>query len=126
MESRTLPTVQPPVANSTHTPATAEEVEDYDSDDASKTLIILPYSSVVILLHLVCRPVALVCSLELVFRFNFLLLLFFALSQPHWGCWSLVCSTKRKTTLCTAISSEPRYRVSISEQAKRALSKKLL
>ncbi|XP_053501873.1 rabphilin-3A [Ictalurus furcatus] len=43
MESRTLPTVQPPVANSTHTPATAEEVEDYDSDDAT-TLGMLEFS----------------------------------------------------------------------------------
>lgn len=39
MESRTAPTIQPPVANSTHTPATTEEVDDYDSDDASKTVI---------------------------------------------------------------------------------------
>lgn len=45
MESRTIPTMQPPVANSTHTPATAEEVDDYDSDDASKTLIHLAHDS---------------------------------------------------------------------------------
>lgn len=38
MESRITPTVKPPVANSTHTPATTEELEDYDSDDASKTV----------------------------------------------------------------------------------------
>lgn len=36
MESRTIPAIQPPVENSTRTPAAAEEVEDYDSDDASK------------------------------------------------------------------------------------------
>ncbi|XP_060765356.1 rabphilin-3A [Neoarius graeffei] len=43
MESRTIPTMQPPVANSTHTPATAEEVDDYDSDDAT-TLGMLEFS----------------------------------------------------------------------------------
>ncbi|MCJ8742348.1 hypothetical protein PDJAM_G00080950 [Pangasius djambal] len=41
MESRTIPTMQPP--NSTHSPATAEEVEDYDSDDAT-TLGMLEFS----------------------------------------------------------------------------------
>ncbi|XP_058267219.1 rabphilin-3A isoform X2 [Hemibagrus wyckioides] len=43
MESRITPTMQPPVANSTHTPATTEEVEDYDSDDAT-TLGMLEFS----------------------------------------------------------------------------------
>lgn len=43
LESRTVPTTQPPVANSTHTPSTAEEVDDYDSDDASKTPIYLAH-----------------------------------------------------------------------------------
>lgn len=38
MERRTTPTMQPPVANSTHTPAKTEDLEDYDSDDASKTV----------------------------------------------------------------------------------------
>lgn len=83
MESRTVTAVRTPVANSTHTPAPSEEVEDYDSDDASKTLSLLsclPWSSVVIILLLGYSPVAIVYSLELVFRLNFLLLLFFALS----------------------------------------------
>ncbi|TSM28105.1 Rabphilin-3A [Bagarius yarrelli] len=44
MESRTTPTMQRPVANSTHAPAaTEEEVEDYDSDDAT-TLGMLEFS----------------------------------------------------------------------------------
>ncbi|KAF5906864.1 rabphilin-3A-like isoform X1, partial [Clarias magur] len=43
MESRTLPTMQPPVSNSTYAPASAEDVEDYDSDDAT-TLGMLEFS----------------------------------------------------------------------------------
>ncbi|GAA6100381.1 rabphilin-3A [Tachysurus ichikawai] len=43
MERRTTPTMQPPVANSTHTPAKTEDLEDYDSDDAT-TLGMLEFS----------------------------------------------------------------------------------
>ncbi|XP_046718021.1 rabphilin-3A isoform X2 [Silurus meridionalis] len=43
MDSRTIPSMQPLVANSINTPATVEEVDDYDSDDAT-TLGMLEFS----------------------------------------------------------------------------------